>query len=193
MDDRQIAPFAISIVFCIMKIGDQCANTVKSARNEAATTKPNKCRRLDLGLRRHQNSDAGKHCSFAHNRRSTFGLPLLIALLLICGHSTRLCGLPPTRPRQTSDPVFPGKRQPRVSSSLRIFGVCLSARHTCLKRAGFSKRSSRCPCKIDDYCPIGLRRFSRKRTALSSEIASSTPTFLASVARTTIDQHRAIQ
>jgi len=28
--------------------------------------------------------------------------------LLICGRSTRLCGLPPTRPRQTSDPVFPG-------------------------------------------------------------------------------------
>jgi hypothetical protein len=28
--------------------------------------------------------------------------------VLICGRSTRLCGLPPTRPRQTSDPVFPG-------------------------------------------------------------------------------------
>jgi len=109
--------------------------------------------------------------------------------LLICGRSTRLCGLPPTRPRQTSDPVFPGKRQPRVSSSLRIFGIRLSARHTCFKRAGFSERSSRCPCKIDDYCPIGLRRFSRKRTALSSEISSSTLTFLASVARTTINQH----
>jgi len=28
--------------------------------------------------------------------------------LLICERSTRLCGLPPTRPRQTSDPVFSG-------------------------------------------------------------------------------------
>jgi len=27
-------------------------------------------------------------------------------VLLICGRSTRLCGLPPTRPRQTSDPVL---------------------------------------------------------------------------------------
>ena len=30
------------------------------------------------------------------------------APLLICGRLTRLCGLPPTRLRQTSDPVFPG-------------------------------------------------------------------------------------
>jgi len=81
------------------------------------------------------------------------------APLLICGRLTRLCGLPPTRPRQTSDPVSPGKRQPHVSSSLRIFGIRLSARHICFKKAGFSERSSRCPCKIDDYCPIGLRRF----------------------------------
>jgi hypothetical protein len=28
-------------------------------------------------------------------------------VLLICGRLTRVCGLPPTRPRQTSDPVFP--------------------------------------------------------------------------------------
>ena len=33
-------------------------------------------------------------------------LNLFVLVLLICGRSTRLCGLPPTRPRQTSDPVF---------------------------------------------------------------------------------------
>ena len=34
-------------------------------------------------------------------------------------------------------------------------------RQTHMVQAGrfFSERSSRCPCKIDDYCPIGLRRF----------------------------------
>ena len=86
-------------------------------------------------------------------RDSTIGI---IIGLLICG---RLCGLPPTRPRQTSDPVFSVNAPTRVSSSLRIFGIRSSARHTCFKRAGFSERSSRCPCKIDDQWPIGLRRF----------------------------------
>jgi len=118
--------------------------------------------------------------------------------LLICGRSTRLCGLPPTRPRQTSDPVFPGKRQPRVSS-LCIFGIRLSARHTCFKRAGFpsghrdvpvrstiiarsasgifskSDRSVERDCVFNAHFP----RFSRKdhhQPTSSHSIAFKTPT-----------------
>ena len=40
-------------------------------------------------------------------RKTPFLTTLSRRALLICGRSTRLCGLPPTRPRQTSDPVFP--------------------------------------------------------------------------------------
>ena len=57
--------------------------------------------------------------------------------LLICERSTRLCGLPPTRPRQTSDPVPRKTPITRSPHSLRIFGIRSIARHTSHKRAGF--------------------------------------------------------
>jgi hypothetical protein len=152
-----------------------CAVQTSSMQHRGFATQWSVARRLALRKPRHSQAPRGVR------EQNGFGLSFLI-----CGRSTRLCGLPLTRPRQTSDPV--SRETPITCLTFPLHLWHSIKRQTHIQQVSrFLSGHRNIPVRSTISARVSLRR-SRKRTALSSEVTSSTLTFLASVARITIKQ-----